>query len=320
MTMTSFIGHEAIRERLISALQYGVTPEAYLFYGRSGVGKTTLAKAFAQALVLGNKQLTTFFKEHIDIHIIELDEEAHTHSIQTIRSIKDLVYLPPMCGQKKVIIIKQAHKMQPAASHALLKCLEEPSSSTIFILLAPSVLDVLPTIASRCCKVAFHPLKEKELVEFLQHEKNITPEKASLLAKASMGDLNELLLSLTEREEKWKKAAFDIFVRFPFLPYKEFSEALAIIEESLEGKKGRFLDRFLDYTALLLKDLSAVKRGQEKQVLSFPIYFEDYQHSSSYLKPSLEGIMKCLESFYEGLSLHVKIKVALEAFVFRLYR
>ena len=319
MTTCSFIGHESIRDRLTQALEKKVIPEAFLFYGQQGVGKTTLAQAFGYAVVSESAFLDPSLKKHIDLTTIDLEEQAQAHTIQTVRLIKELVYIPPLVGKKRVILIKDAHKMQIAASHALLKCLEEPSSSTVFILIAPSLMKILPTIASRCCKIPFHPLKEQQLYDFLSKEKNVPSEKARQISKISFGSLAQAMSHLGGVDEDWKNATLKLVTCFPFLSSTEFAESLTIIEKSLEEDKTSFFDRFFDYLNIVLKDLLTLHVGYGKENLFLVSSLDMYQKTLPYFNLSSEKTLKALEDFHDAFYLHVKMKVALENFLFCLY-
>ena len=82
-----------------------------------------------------------------------LDTKRRSLRLEEIEPIFARICYPPMHGQKRLIIIERAQRLLPHASNALLKSIEEPRAATLFVLTAPSVAHVMPTIASRCMRM-----------------------------------------------------------------------------------------------------------------------------------------------------------------------
>jgi len=133
------------------------TAHAYLFYGPEGVGKKTLALELAK-VVLGTENLSN----HPDFQI--LDSESEITSEAAVEFIRSLSF-KPFVAQKKVAIINNAQNLNAQSSNALLKTLEEPSESTVIVLIAGEGR-LLPTIVSRCQSFGFQNFTKEKLQQF----------------------------------------------------------------------------------------------------------------------------------------------------------
>lgn len=175
------IDNSNVREtisKLLSSKQS--IPHAFLFVGQKGTGKTSVARIVAQAL---NK--TT--KEENSSDIVEMDA-ASNRGIEEVKNIiKEASYLP-MISDYRIFIIDEAHMITTEAYNALLKTLEEPPSTAIFILATTNLEKVPKTIISRCSIVNFGRAKQVDIVTMLEriakHEKmTLDKELLSLIAQ-----------------------------------------------------------------------------------------------------------------------------------------
>lgn len=152
-------GHSNVKTILNKQISAGKFPHAYLFGGPDGLGKKTLALEFAQK-VLGTDKLSN----HPDFII--LDEEGEITMEPVLDFISKLSF-KPFFAKKKIAIINNAQNLNLQSSNALLKTLEEPSASSIIILVANSAR-LLPTIVSRCQALNFSSFNKSQLGEFVK--------------------------------------------------------------------------------------------------------------------------------------------------------
>ncbi|HEX8974555.1 MAG TPA: AAA family ATPase [Patescibacteria group bacterium] len=170
-----FIGNKKAIDFLKKAVDGGHVNHAYLFSGPESVGKSTLAKMFAQHVILGKSfdEVDAAFESKdaiLDLAIIapEITEKngiskQRDISIETIRDAMQDLSLYPYRGKRKVLIIEDAHKLNVSAQNALLKTLEEPNETTMIILVTHEVDRILPTILSRCQMLNFSLAKNAEI-------------------------------------------------------------------------------------------------------------------------------------------------------------
>ncbi|MFQ5463209.1 MAG: ATP-binding protein [Phycisphaerae bacterium] len=160
---------DGAQRQLERALAQARVPHSYLFHGPEGVGKETLALAFAAALLEHNGPGS--IENHPDVHLIYREllrfhsdseirkQTARELSVHVVRQfIVERADLTSMHGKGKVFLIREAHLMNIQAQNALLKSLEEPSDKTFFVLLASRLDRLLATTLSRCQVVSFDSL------------------------------------------------------------------------------------------------------------------------------------------------------------------
>jgi len=206
-------------------------PHALLFIGNEGIGKHTCAGIFAMlcncvenadANPTASRQDITDSNTRVALtrlpnnpcgvckvcrkiksgnhpDIIRIKPSGQAIKIEQIRDLRLIITMKPYAAQLRVVIIDDAQTMNPSAANALLKVLEEPPERTVFILIAENKRDLLPTINSRCQPIRFYPIPLKHIEVMLTGQKNISSEKAAVLAAMSHGSFSKAL-SLLEND------------------------------------------------------------------------------------------------------------------------
>ncbi|MGE3954581.1 MAG: AAA family ATPase [Parachlamydiales bacterium] len=137
---------------LIHEIQAGAP---LLFSGPAGGGKGYAARTFAGELLGDPKRCLS--ENHPDLIILRPQGKGALHPIEAIRELKAEIGRDPLEGERRVVIIEEAHRMGPPAANALLKTLEEPESEAQFILVTHRKGELLTTIRSRCRLLLFPP-------------------------------------------------------------------------------------------------------------------------------------------------------------------
>ena len=186
---SDMIGQDAIVKTLSNAIKNDNIPQALLFCGPRGVGKTSCARILAKTI--------NDLKENFEYNIFELDA-ASNNSVEDIRSITDQIRIPPQIGKYKVYIIDEVHMLSNAAFNAFLKSLEEPPKHVVFILATTEKNKIIPTILSRCQIYDFKKVDIESITKLLS---NICKDKKikfdenslSLIAQKSDGSIRDSL-------------------------------------------------------------------------------------------------------------------------------
>ncbi|MXW94740.1 MAG: hypothetical protein F4110_13900 [Acidimicrobiaceae bacterium] len=195
---------------------------AYLLVGPRGSGKRAAAGAFAGELMAAADRRTgsdparsarhrrlAARQEHPDVFVLSpagpslrREEEVSQLIVEASRT--------PVEGSRKVLVVDRFHTATPAAAAALLKPVEEPAGSVVWVLLAEQVLPEHITIASRCTRVDFGPVPDTEIARVLVSEGLVAADRAPLVAAAAAGNLHRARVLATDervaaRREAWWK-------------------------------------------------------------------------------------------------------------------
>ncbi len=256
------IGQEVIAETIINSIKANKVPNAYLFTGIRGVGKTTIARIVAKSLNCRNgidkickddlcdncEAITN--SSHIDV--LEMDAASKT-GVDDVRDLIEFSRYGPSTSKYKIFIIDEVHMLSKQAFNALLKTLEEPpqyenGGGLKFIFATTEIKKIPITVVSRCQRFDLSRVKSGELFEFIKKIKNIEKGKISddalrLIVKISEGSvrdalslLDRALLSLDIDKELDLNSAQKIF------GYFDKSQLIDLFELILRGDEKKAIE------------------------------------------------------------------------------
>jgi DNA polymerase-3 subunit delta' len=167
---------------------------SWLFTGPPGSGRSTAAIAFAQALICKESGCGTCSDclsapsgAHPDVEIIRT--EGLSIKVEEIRELLTRVAWAPSLGGWRVVVMEDADRLTESAANALLKAIEEPGSRTVWLLCAPTLHDVLPTIRSRCRHLQLRTPSAQSVANILISNDRIEPNLAQLAARVTQGHI-----------------------------------------------------------------------------------------------------------------------------------
>jgi DNA polymerase-3 subunit delta' len=213
------IGQTHIVETLTAAVNAAASGEesqemthAWIFTGPPGSGRSSAAVAFAQALVCKengcgkcNECLTAKSGAHPDVEILK--SEGLSIKIDEIRELLTRTAWAPSMGGWRVVVIEDADRLTESAANALLKAIEEPGLRTVWLLCAPTLHDILPTIRSRCRHIQLHTPSNDEVSKFLMDKHQIAPKMADFAARVSQGHIGRARHLATNEEVRNRRHA-----------------------------------------------------------------------------------------------------------------
>lgn len=206
-TFDEVVGQRPVRLVLQQMVKQGKIPSALAFIGSRGTGKTTTARILAAALncdygaPCGTCPSCKAVQTGNSPDVLEIDA-ASNGLIADIRDLKKTVmYSVP--GKYRVVLLDEAHSISIPGSNALLKVLEEPPPSTLFVLLTTEGGAILETIMSRCMSFEFKRISTADIVGRLKHiasEQSITidDELLLLLAERANGGMRDAVMTLDQ--------------------------------------------------------------------------------------------------------------------------
>ena len=160
LNFQEIIGHDQIKEHFQKAIEYNKVSHAYILTGEAGMGRKSLANAFALTLLCEKGKTEPCMECHACKQVLSgshpdliyvSHEKPGTIGVDDIRKqINDTIMIRPYSSYYKIYIVDEAEKMTQQAQNALLKTIEEPPSYAVILLLTTNQEAFLPTILSRC--------------------------------------------------------------------------------------------------------------------------------------------------------------------------
>lgn len=250
------VGHEQAERTMLAAQQSGRLHHAWLLTGPRGIGKATLAWRFARFLLAGQDQGGLFggAPESLDVpadapgrHLV--DARSHPDlfhlrrslnrdtgrmraeiAVDDVRDLGGFMHMTPAMGKARVAIVDAADEMNRNSANAVLKILEEPPPNAVLLIVAHAPGRLLPTIRSRCRRLALQPLSEDTVVDLLgTHAPETKPEERRALARLAEGSIGRAL-------ELGAAGSLDL--------YREMVEVLATLPDLDMPRLHGFAERF----------------------------------------------------------------------------
>ncbi|GAA3394061.1 DNA polymerase III subunit delta' [Streptomyces roseoviridis] len=192
---------------------------AWLFTGPPGSGRDTAARAFAAALqcVSPDRALggapgcgfcdgchTALIGTHADVEVVRTD--LLSIGVKETRDLVRRAQLSPAVGRWQVIVLEDADRLTEGAANVLLKAVEEPAPRTVWLLCAPSLEDVLPTIRSRCRHLTLTTPSVQAVADVLIRRDGVEPEAAHAAARATQGHIDRARRLATDERARARRA------------------------------------------------------------------------------------------------------------------
>ena len=260
-TFKDLIGQNFVSETILNSIKSGKVPNAYLFTGIRGVGKTTIARIVAKSLncIHGIEKICTSNfcdnceaisnSNHIDV--LEMDAASKT-GVDDVRDLIEFSRYGPTSSKYKIFIIDEVHMLSKQAFNALLKTLEEPPEYLKFIFATTEIKKIPITVVSRCQRFDLSRIKSSELLTYLKIIKakekgKISDDVLKLIVKISEGSardalslLDRAMLSVVDNKELDLELAQKIF------GYFDKSQLINLFELILHGNENKVLGIYRD--------------------------------------------------------------------------
>lgn len=250
------LGHGAAEETMLAASQSGRLHHAWLITGPRGIGKATLAWRFARHLLCRGKGGGLFgdapeglevaadapgrslidARSHPDLFHLRRTLNTDTGrmraeiSVDDVRDLGGFMHMTPAMGASRVAIVDSADEMNRNSANAVLKILEEPPPNAVLLIVAHAPGRLLPTIRSRCRRLALKPLDDETVVKLLgEYAPDAKPEERQALARLAEGSIGRAL-------ELSSAGSLDL--------YREMVEVLATLPDLDMPRLHGFAERF----------------------------------------------------------------------------
>ncbi len=257
VTLDDLVGQEVVAKTIYNSIKLNKTPNAYLFHGIRGTGKTSIARIIAKALNCKNgiekmckENLCENCKAITDSNHLDVIEQdcATATGIDSVRDLIEFCRYPPSTANYKILILDEIQAMSKAGAQSLLKILEEPPEYVKFIFCTTEIKKILVTMLSRCSRFDLSRIKFDKLFNYIKkintlESGNISDDALKLICKCSEGSvrdslslLDRALLSCSKSEKLDLKLAEKIFGHF------DKSLLINIIKCLLNGRESDAID------------------------------------------------------------------------------
>ncbi len=284
MRLADVLGHGQPRSLLLRAVSARSVPQSLLFDGADGVGKRTTALALAAAIncpqpaedgdACGACSSCRRIArgQHPDVVVLGPNEKGSI-TVDMAREVIARAGYRPFEARRRVVIVDGADVLQPQAQNAMLKTLEEPPPSSMFILVTSRPDALLETVRSRCPRVRFGRLGPSELADVLIRHCGIAAAEAPGLAAMADGSVSRALAqdtgSLVEARDAAMSLLRGLAGRPPTARRLQLAQQLAEVPKKRGAGTDRdVLARRLDALSLLVRDLGVVGQSGPAPVLA----------------------------------------------------
>lgn len=210
----------------------------WLFTGPPGSGRSNAAIAFAAALVCKdggcskcNDCMSTIIGTHADVELIKT--AGLSIKIDEVRELISRASWAPSVANYRVVVMEDADRLTESAANALLKVIEEPGLRTIWLLCAPTLTDVLPTIRSRCRHLSLRTPSTKAIAKLLIERDGVESSTADFVARASGGHIGRARRLATDSTARENRSNI---MKLPFM-IKDVSSAFKAAQFLVDAAK-----------------------------------------------------------------------------------
>jgi len=288
MAFHDIAGNSRVKKVLQLSLKRGRVPNSVLFGGPEGVGKRQTALVLAKALNCLKKtedaceecSSCRAINEGNFPDVIEIVAVGDIIKVDQMPIVKQLAYLKPMTGKRRVFIIDEAEKMNEESANSILKVLEEPPLFTHILLISDNPASLLQTVKSRCQTLNFSPVSKDEIEKALRGA-GYEEDRARIIALLVRGNLEQALDLEWEDVSKRRQEAWELFCGLvsrgessAFLRKFAFQKRAMVREE---------LEQTLELFSSFCRDVVLMKETGEPTLLFNPDYEGRIRESEKFL-------------------------------------
>jgi DNA polymerase-3 subunit delta' len=331
-------GNNRIKEILRRLLTHGRVPNSLIFSGIEGVGKKQFAIELARSLLCRspvNREACDECSACRRVEAIEFpkpdDKDSHKRVIPSehpdfgivlpynrnilidaIRSLETEAQFRPYEDAARIFVIDDADKMNPYASNALLKTLEEPPATSYIFLITSRADSLLPTIRSRCQILRFEPVNAQEIETYLSHTNKFLPEDIPLVARIAHGSIGRAIRTDAEQLRSVRELMLEV-IENGFV-VGDTAELLRIAESVNDTKNKNDFEYFMDVLKALLHDVWLIRmKGGREGIVNSDIIDRLEGVANAATARDLAGSIEAIENLQGNLIVNINRKIATDA-------
>ena len=313
------LGNEMVKDHFKKAIANHKISHAYILTGEAGMGRKSIANAFAMTLLCekgGSEPCMSCHSckqvmsgNHPDLIYVTHEKQGSIGVDDVREQINDTIMIRPYSSYYKIYIVDEAEKMTVQAQNALLKTIEEPPSYAVIILITTNQEAFLPTILSRCVQMKLKPLKDFTIKSYLTQNLHIAEKDADICAAFARGNLGKAihLASSDEFKELFQK----VMVLVKNVGTMDISMLLDCIREMKEQNFD--IGEVLDLMQLWYRDVLMFKVTKDMNLLIFKDEYKMINETGEKVDyAGLEAILAAIDTARTRLNANVNMELAME--------
>ena len=272
MNFSDIIGQKEVVAGLKEALAHNRVGHAYGFAGPKGIGKKTVARIFAGALLCDGNQFDggcgecapcRMYQNGSNPDFFVISRPDSSIGVEDIRDLQSDIHIRPLYSKRKVYLITDADSMTVQAQNCLLKTLEEPPSYAVIILTVSGYTALLETVRSRILKIPFKKNTFEEVMGFLKERFGDLGDRAGFIAAYADGLIGTALeLAASDEFMQMRNRAFDLAMTMDKVKSAELFDRVEFFEGYREN-----VGAVLNILSLAYRDLLMYKYSGRENVL-----------------------------------------------------
>lgn len=313
------LGNEMVKDHFKKAIANHKISHAYILTGEAGMGRKSIANAFAMTLLCekgGSEPCMSCHSckqvmsgNHPDL-IYVTHEKPGSIGVDDVREqINDTIMIRPYSSYYKIYIVDEAEKMTVQAQNALLKTIEEPPAYAVIILITTNQEAFLPTILSRCVQMKLKPLKDFTIKNYLTQNLHIAEKDADICAAFARGNLGKAIhLALSD---EFRELFQKVMVLVKNVGTMDISMLLDCIREMKEQNFD--IGEVLDLMQLWYRDVLMFKVTKDMNLLIFKDEYKMINETGEKVDyAGLEAILAAIDTARTRLNANVNMELAME--------
>ncbi|MCI8454196.1 MAG: DNA polymerase III subunit delta' [Lachnospiraceae bacterium] len=320
--MTGFgniLGNDMLKDHFKKAIESHRVSHAYILTGETGMGRKSIANAFAMTLLCekgGKEPCMTCHScrqvlagSHPDLIYVKHEKPASIGVDDVRAQINDTVMIRPYSSYYKIYIVDEAEKMTVQAQNALLKTIEEPPSYAVLILITTNQEAFLPTILSRCVQLKLKPLKDSVVKSYLTEHLKVSDKDAEICAAFARGNLGKAIH--LSSSEGFKELHQRVMTLLKNVETMDISMLLDCIRELKEQSFD--IGEVLDLIQLWYRDVLMYKVTKDMNLLIFRDMYRLVNEMGQRIGyDGLEHILSAIDTARIRLAANVNMELVME--------
>ena len=313
------LGNEMVKDHFKRAIENHKISHAYILTGEAGMGRKSIANAFAMTLLCekgGSEPCMTCHSckqvmsgNHPDLIYVKHEKPGSIGVDDVREQINDTIMIRPYSSYYKIYIVDEAEKMTVQAQNALLKTIEEPPSYAVIILITTNQEAFLPTILSRCVQMKLKPLKDFTIKSYLTQNLHIPEKDADICAAFARGNLGKAIHLASSDEFK------ELFQKVMVLVKNVGTMDISMLLDCIREIKEQNLDigEVLDLMQFWYRDVLMFKVTKDMNLLIFKDEYKMINETGEKVDyAGLEAILAAIDTARTRLNANVNMELAME--------